>query len=211
MTHLQTTELPTVQIATRQGIYTIHALWVGQNLAVHYRPTVIDGVYVASDDPGEYHITHKPTSRLMAKLRWKLPKVLDFAAAWDQAAGEISEDAQRWRYAKTFVLQRDGIDKPLGPVLPDQPTPADVAAAITGQPVSSGENDDEPYPVDEIHGYRTRLRDDWPQLQWRGAWYNLPTMGDVERWVYDSVCESPDGDTVEPDAPESWLAILGLM
>jgi len=33
----------------------------------------------------------------------------------------------------------------------------------------------------------------------------------VEFWTFDSVCETPDGRTVEPDHPESWLSILRLI
>jgi hypothetical protein len=29
--------------------------------------------------------------------------------------------------------------------------------------------------------------------------------------VMDSCCETPDGRTVEPDHPESWLSILNLI
>lgn len=46
---------------------------------------------------------------------------------------------------------------------------------------------------------------------WRGEWYETPTNGQLEEWVSDSVCETPDGDTVDPDHPESWLRILGLI
>lgn len=45
---------------------------------------------------------------------------------------------------------------------------------------------------------------------------NLPSMGEVETWVFDSVCEATDGCTVEPDGTcphgrPSWLLRLGLV
>lgn len=49
------------------------------------------------------------------------------------------------------------------------------------------------------------------RILWKGREYDPPTMGQLEEWVSDSVCETPDGDTVEPDHPDSWLSILGLV
>lgn len=45
---------------------------------------------------------------------------------------------------------------------------------------------------------------------------NLPSVGTVERWVFDSICEATDGCTVEPDGTcehgrPSWLLRLGLV
>jgi hypothetical protein len=48
-------------------------------------------------------------------------------------------------------------------------------------------------------------------IRWRGHWWPAPTDGELQAWTLDSVCESPDGRTVEPDAPDSWLRILGLV
>lgn len=49
------------------------------------------------------------------------------------------------------------------------------------------------------------------QIKWRGEIYDTPSMEELEMWSYDSVCETPDGDTVEPDHPDSWLSLLGLI
>lgn len=49
------------------------------------------------------------------------------------------------------------------------------------------------------------------KLRFRGRWYAIPTMDEVQFWTFDSVCETPDGRTVEPDAPDSWLSLLGLV
>jgi hypothetical protein len=49
------------------------------------------------------------------------------------------------------------------------------------------------------------------QITWKGQPYDVPTNSEIESWVFDSVCETPDGDTVEPDHPDSWLSILGLI
>jgi hypothetical protein len=44
----------------------------------------------------------------------------------------------------------------------------------------------------------------------------LPTMKQLELWTYDSICETPTGDRVEPDGtgPDgtpSWLMALGMI
>ncbi|MEZ5325905.1 MAG: hypothetical protein R3F19_12695 [Verrucomicrobiales bacterium] len=48
-------------------------------------------------------------------------------------------------------------------------------------------------------------------ITWRGDDYALPTEAEIEFWTLDSVCETPDGDIVEPDHPDSWLSLLGLV
>jgi hypothetical protein len=30
-------------------------------------------------------------------------------------------------------------------------------------------------------------------------------------WTFDGVAETPDGSRVEPDAPDSWLTLLGVV
>jgi hypothetical protein len=43
------------------------------------------------------------------------------------------------------------------------------------------------------------------------GWYEIPCNGDIEEWTFDSVCPTPAEDEVEPDHPDSWLALLGLV
>ena len=45
----------------------------------------------------------------------------------------------------------------------------------------------------------------------RGDRYPIPSDAELESWVFDSVCETPDGETVEPDHPDSWLRLLGFI
>ena len=49
------------------------------------------------------------------------------------------------------------------------------------------------------------------KLRWHSRWFEVPTMEEVERWTLDSVCPTPDGNDVEPDHPDSWLVLLGLV
>jgi len=65
-----------------------------------------------------------------------------------------------------------------------------------------------------VEGSRIELLPPAPafhQITWRGEIYNEPSIEALQEWVSDSVCETPDGETVEPDHPDSWLSILGLI
>ena len=43
------------------------------------------------------------------------------------------------------------------------------------------------------------------------GWYPIPAAGDVERWCLGSTAETPAGDHVEPDHPDAWPRLLGLI
>lgn len=49
------------------------------------------------------------------------------------------------------------------------------------------------------------------KLWFHGRWFDLPTTDDLMGWSLDGVCETPDGSRVEPDAPTSWLSLLGVV
>ena len=64
-------------------------------------------------------------------------------------------------------------------------------------------------------GYRTR-EDGMPSHKWlridgESQWVEVPSTDELADMTYDSICESVDGETVEPDHPRSWLRILGLI
>lgn len=84
-----------------------------------------------------------------------------------------------------------------------------IASALGYEPVSSDEAD---LPADlSCCNLETKIEDGWPQVKYHGEWYPVPAMEDVEEWVFDSVCFTPDEEEVEPDHPNSWLSILGLI
>ena len=43
------------------------------------------------------------------------------------------------------------------------------------------------------------------------GWYDIPTNAEIEEQIFDSASFTPCGDEVEPDHPDSWLRILGLI
>ena len=58
---------------------------------------------------------------------------------------------------------------------------------------------------------KIEIKDGWPHIIWKRELMPVPTMEEVEEWVFDSVCFTPDDDEVEPDHPHSWLSILGMI
>ena len=51
----------------------------------------------------------------------------------------------------------------------------------------------------------------WHHGQKMPGWIPLPSMDAMAEWTMDSVCPTPDGRILEPDHPDSWLRLLGLV
>jgi hypothetical protein len=49
------------------------------------------------------------------------------------------------------------------------------------------------------------------RLWFAAAWHDVPTTAQLMEWSLDGVAENPDGSRVEPDAPDSWLTLLGVI
>ena len=49
------------------------------------------------------------------------------------------------------------------------------------------------------------------RLFWNGQWLDVPTIAELMAWSMDGICETPDGSRVEPDAPDAWLSLLGIV
>jgi hypothetical protein len=53
-------------------------------------------------------------------------------------------------------------------------------------------------------------------VEWQGERFYTPQFQEIEAWVFDSVCETLDGQRIEPDGVAhngcpSWLLALGIM
>ena len=49
------------------------------------------------------------------------------------------------------------------------------------------------------------------RLLWHDQWIDVPSIAQCMEWSLDGVAEAPDGSRVEPDAPNSWLSLLGVI
>ena len=84
-----------------------------------------------------------------------------------------------------------------------------IASVLDYTPVTEEEGEQ---PADtSLCNKKIKLVDGWPHITFKGELYRVPTLEEVEEWVFDSVCFTPDEDEVEPDHPHSWLSILGLI
>lgn len=91
-------------------------------------------------------------------------------------------------------------------LLPEQQL---IASAIGYEPATEQEGSE---PADTSFCSKpVEIVEGWPHILWRKELYRVPTVEEVEEWVFDSVCFTPDEDEVEPDHPHSWLSILGLI
>jgi len=64
--------------------------------------------------------------------------------------------------------------------------------------------------IDKQGVYRCYWKPECSEEELEG-WYDIPTNEEIEEWSLDSVCFTPGDDEVEPDHPDSWLSILGLI
>ena len=210
----------TITIQCRDQSRSVPAVWVGENLAVH-RPLVKGALSKAAR---HWAITHT-ASGLAACSSFDGPKsaAVNLAKLWDKAFGTMdASNARAWPYCQTWVAdvrlaQWHGTERPNGPILPDHPKPSDVAAAVaaavgaTYEPLSA-DDAEAPFPAHEtMSADRVRNGSDGLEVSWRGQWWPVPTNGEIETMIFDALAESPDGRTVEPDHPESWPSILGIV
>lgn len=225
----------TVQTATT-GPREVPTKWAGQWLAVH-RPVRRDGL---STEPGLWTVTLRPLGLAGGEVAAPLPAVLAMAKLWDTPAARWDDvadagDASAWQWKHRFIDDHLRVQSGRPPLGPRQLTPTEliesagtaadtsaaVAAAMGFPPLTPGE-ESEPFPVaDVIPADQIRMGNNWPgrqtpeggwpSVRWRGKWWPAPTVGEVHSWALDSVAETPDGRNVEPDDPESWPSLLGLI
>ena len=224
----------TVQTA-HSGPREVPIKWAGQWLAVH-RPVRREGL---SSEPALWTLTLCPLGLAGGELAASLPAVLAMARLWDTPAArwdDVAEagNASAWQWRDRF---RDDVARvrsgrpALGPRalaplerLESAGTYAEVSAAVAaamGAPSLTPEEENDPFPVaDVMPADRIRSgilpggdtpKKGWPWIRWRGRWWPVPTVGEAHAMALDSVAETPDGRTVESDAPDSWPRILGLV
>lgn len=188
--------LITVQIHTREhGATTMDVapVWRGRSLVVH-PPVTGDGIVATR---GVWSITHYP-SGLGAAVRLPISKqnAIALARAWDARFCELTAaaDARDWPHREAFCAEVARLKAPWQSI----------------DRIPSSENLWTSLSLAISRRLSVRAGDS-PAIRWRGQWWDAPTDEQLDGWTIDSVCETPDGRTVEPDAPDSWLRILGLV
>jgi len=229
------TAVITVQTATG-GPREVPTKWAGLWLAVH-RPVRRDGLSTA---PALWTLTLHPLGLSGGELAAPLGAVIAFARLWDTAAARwfdvtSAADASAWQWRERFRDDVARVRSGRPPIGPRELTPAEaietagtaseVAAAVAvamGAPQLTEAEAAEPYPVaDVLSADRVKMGQNWPgcltpdkgwpMVLWARQWWPAPTVGEVHAMALDSVAETPDGRTVEPDDPAAWPHLLGLV
>lgn len=166
-------------------------VWRGRFVAVT-PPAGADG---AKPQRGCWTLTHIATGMaVVGRLPISKRDAISLARAWDERIGLIDPAATRsWPHCDEWGAVIRGIREPwsVGTDPADSSTATALGLAI---------------------GRRLSVRGGGAaSIRWRGKWWPAPTDAELNAWTMDSCCETPDGRTVEPDAPDSWLRILGLV
>jgi len=91
-------------------------------------------------------------------------------------------------------------------LLPEQQL---IAKVVGYTPMTDSEGRE---PADtSLCNRKIEIVDGWPHIRYRKELCPIPSMEDIEEFIFDSCCPTPAGDEVEPDHPASWLSILGLI
>ena len=198
-----------LSIACASGARVIPAAWIGRALAVHRPPTRDGGV---SRSPRLWAVSHAASGLSAGLVRARKADAIALARAWDDAFADpdLIGLRSRWPLASQWgdAIRAAG---QTGMIFPPNPDAVD--------PIPAADNDGDALPLSvdfaRSSGMRCRVAGHAgarrPEIMWRGDWWPAPTDADLDRWTLDSVCESPDGRTVEPDAPDSWLRLLRLV
>lgn len=188
-----------INIQTTSGPREIQTRWRGAFLAVH-PPHGGDTVR------GLWAITFMPAGMRAASVAASLKAAVALAKAWDSRFASLDpQNAQGWPEREAWAqairetetpaiaarFKRQQTKRWLDDEFGTGTETAAVLAAQAGQ------------PIDQAGGAK--------RVRWRGDWWPLPSDAELQDWSIDSVCGTPDGRSVEPDHPESWLSILGLV
>jgi hypothetical protein len=168
------------------------AHWIGEFIAVT-APAGKDRNFAPRR--GQWVITHRDSGLSGAILECSKKRAIAVAKQWDGKFGCIdATDARTWPWIEQWGNLVRTINYPhvSGNQNPDSSTAtAGILAANAG------------IAIDQAgRGLR---------IQWRGKFWPAPTDAELDWWTFDSCAETPDGRTVEPDHPESWLRILRLV
>lgn len=185
--------LPLCRIATTKGDAMAPAHWLGQHVAV---TPPCDKARKFPTVRGQWVITHRGCGLQAATLLCSKRQAVAIARQWDHRFALINPaDARLWPWRLQWGELVASINRPwqttAEPAADDSTDTAGELAARAG------------LPIDQAGG---SLR-----ILWRGKFWPAPTDCELELWTLDSCCETPDGRTVEPDAPDSWLSILRLI
>jgi len=181
------------RITTKDGDTMAPAVWLGQHLAV---TIPCDKARLFPIVRGQWVITHRGTGLSAGLLFTPKANAIKIAKSWDSKFAYVTEtgNVHNWPHREAWCNIVRGINYPCATGREDSSDSTETASVLAA---CAG------IPIDPAGGSL--------KIQWRGEFWPAPTDSELEFWTFDSVCETPDGRTVEPDHPESWLRILRLV
>jgi hypothetical protein len=183
-------------IQTRTGAATVQPVWVGDCLAVH-APFNADGKPAPR---GRWTISHAGSGYSAGTFHGSRVDAVKLARLWDSAFAAVTPaNVRAWQLRDQWAALIKRERAPHAPLHGPNPSPH----AHPARPETVRLALDAGRRVRHVAGL-------W-QAFWRGQWWQLPTLAELEWWSLDGVAETPDGRTVEPDNSESWLTILRLI
>jgi hypothetical protein len=188
------------KVTTKSGEFMAPAHWLGQHLAV---TAPADKERTFAVQRGRWVITHRGTGLQACTLETTKAAAIKFARAWDQRFALITATgtAHNWPHKEAFgrAVARINLPNVPGRATFHHNNDDDGTGTGTAGELAAAAG----IPIDQAGGV---LR-----IRWRGKFWPAPSDAELELWTLDSCCETPDGRTVEPDHPESWLRILRLV
>lgn len=197
--------LPNFNPAT--GRLQIPALWVGKNTALHCPVSVKNGGTKATR--GTYALTHLESGLSFGTLNTNQQQAKKIARAWDDRCGSIDpKNARTWEHREAWGQVLSSFNEAWKRTHIATTTKVREQWGTTKSNVGS---QDLAMLLAAKAGLAIDQAGRSKKIQWRGKFWTAPSEAELDYWTFDSVCETPDGRTVEPDAPDSWLRILGLV
>ena len=188
------TKHQTVRIITGSGFQFVPAKWIGQTIAI---TTPFDHDASTGPNRGHWIVSHVASGFSAGSLLTTLKQATSIAKEWDQKFASIdATNARGWEHCKAW-----------GAVLTAVNTGRRAPVAT---PADDGRGTDTAMLLAAEAGIAVQC-EPVAKIQWRGKFWPAPTDSELDAWTFDSVAETPDGRTVEPDAPDSWLRILRLV
>lgn len=202
--NLQTVNLDLIDA---NGRIPVDPIWQGQNTFLH-KP-IDGGTGQPKQVKATYVLTHADSGLAFGTLNCNQQQAKKIARAWDDRCGSIDpKDASQWEHREAWGQVIRNLNE--GWTRTHIATTAKVREQW-GTTKSNVGSQDLALLLAAKQGLAIDQAGRSKRIQWRGKFWTAPSEAELNAWTFDSVCETPDGRSVEPDAPDSWLRILGLV
>jgi len=189
------------------GRMPVDPIWQGQHTFLH-KP-IDGGTGQPKQVKATYVLTHADSGLSFGTLNTNQQQARKIAKAWDDRCGLIDpKNAKEWEHRAAWGEVLRNLNQSW--TRTHMATTAKVREQW-GQTKSNVSSQDLALLLAAKAGLAIDQAGRSKKIRWRGKFWTAPSEAELNAWTFDSVCETPDGRTVEPDHPESWLRILKLV